>query len=161
MLIGFFYAVGTFVGAFVGGKCTDMYARRRARQNGGKFLPEWRLVLLLVPFVLGPAGLLMFGIGAQKKLHWAVLFVGFGCISIVPAASTIAMTYVMDSYFEVAAEGLLVVNGVKNVVAFGFSYGFTSWTDEVGYSKVRKTLPFSSSRQQERQISTSSMVILF
>ena len=140
ILTHYLIAVGTCIGAFVGGKCTDWVAQRSARRNGGKFLPEARLILLAVPFVLGPCGLLMFGIGAQKQMHWIVLFIGFGMISIVPAAPSIAMTYVMDSYFEVAAEGLLVVNGVKNTVAFAFSYGFIPWTSKVGYSTVFSSL---------------------
>jgi hypothetical protein len=93
-------------------------------------------VLLIIPVILGPCGLLMFGFGAERSLHWAVLYVGYGLISIVPAAASIAMTYVMDSYFEVAAEGLLVVNGIKNVVAYGFTYGFIPWTTKVGYETV-------------------------
>ncbi|KEF51967.1 uncharacterized protein A1O9_11957 [Exophiala aquamarina CBS 119918] len=131
-----FLSVGNFAGAIFGGKLTDVYARRRARRSGGKFVPESRLVLLIIPAILGPCGLLMFGFGAQKSLHWAVLYVGYGLISIVPAAASIAMTYVMDSYFEVAAEGLLVVNGIKNVAAYGFTYGFIPWTTSVGYETV-------------------------
>lgn len=135
------YLVGNFIGAIFGGKLTDIYARRHARNNGGKFLPESRLVLLIVPAILGPCGLLMFGFGAERSLHWAILYVGFGLISIVPAAASIAMTYVMDSYFEVAAEGLLVVNGIKNVVAYGFTYGFIPWTAKVGYATVGANSP--------------------
>ena len=128
--------VGNIVGAFVGGRLTDIYARGCARSNDGKFVPESRLVLLVIPALIGPAGLLMFGLGAERSLHWAILFVGYGFVSIVPAAASIAMTYVMDSYFEVAAEGLLVVNGMKNTAAFGFTYGFIPWTTQVGYGKV-------------------------
>ncbi|KAJ9626697.1 hypothetical protein H2204_009967 [Knufia peltigerae] len=132
--------LGILFGAFIGGKCTDWVARRAARRNHGKFTPESRLVLLVVPFVVGPCGLLMFGIGAQKRLHWIVLFIGYGMINVLPATASIAMTYVMDSYFEIAAEGLLVVNGVKNIVAFGFSYGFIPWSAKVGYTVVLGTM---------------------
>jgi len=115
---------------------TDVYAKYAARRNSGRFSPESRLVLLIIPALIGPAGLLMFGFGAQRQLHWLILFVGYGFINIVPAAATIAMTYVMDSYFEVAAECLLMVNGMKNVAAFGFTYGFIPWTTSVGYETV-------------------------
>jgi hypothetical protein len=48
---------------------------------------------------------------------------------------------------EVAAEGLLVVNGVKNVAAFGFTYGFIPWTASVGYETVSaETVHVLSSR---------------
>jgi hypothetical protein len=43
------------------------------------------------------------------------------------------MTYVSDCYFPVAPDALLMVNGLKNVVAFGFLYGVVPWVTEVGY----------------------------
>lgn len=43
------------------------------------------------------------------------------------------MTYVSDSYFPVAPDALLLVNGLKNIVAFGFLYGVVPWVMEVGY----------------------------
>jgi len=56
----------------------------------------------------------MFGLGAQNLSHWAVLFVGFGLINVgLTGVANIAMTYVMDSYFPAATEGLLVINGLK------------------------------------------------
>jgi hypothetical protein len=94
------------------------------------------LVLLVIPFVVGSAGLLMFGFGAEKGLHWMVLYVGYGFISISPAAANIAMTYVLDSYPEVALEGMLMVNGVKELVTFAFTYGFSHWYSKVGYAAV-------------------------
>jgi hypothetical protein len=36
---------------------------------------------------------------------------------------SISMGYVLDSYFEVVAKALLMVNGVKNVEGWGFTYG--------------------------------------
>jgi len=37
------------------------------------------------------------------------------------------MTYVSDCYLPVAPDALLLVNGLKNVVAFGFLYGIVPW----------------------------------
>jgi MFS family permease len=103
--------VGNLVGAFTGGHLTDVYARQSARRDSERFSPESRLVLLIIPALIVPAGLLMFGFGSERKLHWVVLFVGYGCINVVNGAASIAMTYVMDSYFEVVVECLLMVNG--------------------------------------------------
>ncbi|KIW87102.1 uncharacterized protein Z519_12213 [Cladophialophora bantiana CBS 173.52] len=128
--------IGNLVGAFFGGHLSDVYVRYVARRNGGQFSPEARLVLLCFGAVVCPVGLLMFGIGAERKWHWAVLYVGYGMMSVMPNLAVIAMTYSVDSYFEVASEALLVINGVKAVAAFGFSYGFIPWTAEAGYSSV-------------------------
>lgn len=82
----------------------------------------------------------MFGFGAQQKLHWSVLFIGYLFINVVNGVANIAMTYVMDSYFEVAAESLLLVNGMKNVAGWAFTYGFIPWTESVGYETVSDLL---------------------
>lgn len=116
---------------------TDVYTRYRARRNNGIFEPEYRLHFLIVPAICVPIGLLMFGFGAQREMHWAILFVGVGFINVgLTGVANIGMTYVMDSYFPVAADALLVVNGLKNVVGFGFSYGVVPWITESGYQKV-------------------------
>ena len=128
--------MGNLLGAFLGGYLTDIYARHSAKRNNGSFCPESRLVLLIFPSILVPTGLLMFGFGAQQKLHWVVLFIGYLFINVVNGVANIAMTYVMDSYFEVAAESLLLVNGMKNVAGWAFTYGFIPWTVSVGYDTV-------------------------
>lgn len=113
-----------------------MYVRHAARRNGGKFSPEDRLVLLCFGGVICPIGLLMFGIGAERQWHWAILYVGYGMMSAMPNLIIIAMTYSVDSYFEVASEALLLINGLKAVAAFGFTYGFIPWTTSAGYASV-------------------------
>jgi len=37
------------------------------------------------------------------------------------------MTYLSDCYLPVAPDALLLVNGLKNIVAFGFLYGIVPW----------------------------------
>ena len=102
----------------------------------GSFSSESRLVFLIFPSILVPTGLLMFGFGAQQKLHWSALFVGYAFINVVNGVANIGMTYMMDLYFEVAAESLLLVNGTKNVAGWAFTYGFIPWTENVGYRAV-------------------------
>ena len=47
-------------GAFCGGWLTDWIAERWARRNNGVFEPEFRLIALILPFLLVPVGLLMY-----------------------------------------------------------------------------------------------------
>lgn len=44
------------------------------------------------------------------------------------------MTYVSDCVLPVNADALLLVNGFKNMVAFGFLYGIVPWVEKVGYA---------------------------
>jgi hypothetical protein len=128
------------VGAFFGGQLSDLYVRYDARRRGGKFLPESRLMCLGFATVICPVGILLFGIGAQHHWHWAILYAAYGFVSVMPNIAIIAMTYSVDSYFEVASEILLLMNGLKAIGAFGFFYGFIPWTASVGYSAVSPTM---------------------
>ena len=120
---------------------TDIYVKYWARRHEGKFSPEARLVLLVAPALIVPAGLLMFGFGAQRKLHWAVIYIGYGGINYVTSVASITFTLVMDSYFEVAAEALLMINGGSKIIAWAFTYGFVPWTTSAGYERV--SAPYS------------------
>lgn len=52
--------IGNLLGSYCGGDFTDRLAKWHARRNNGVFEPEARLIALVVPFVLVPAGLLMY-----------------------------------------------------------------------------------------------------
>lgn len=53
--------IGNLIGSYCGGGFTDIIAQWQARRNNGVFEPEARLVALIIPFFLVPAGLLMYG----------------------------------------------------------------------------------------------------
>ncbi|KAF2400137.1 MFS general substrate transporter [Trichodelitschia bisporula] len=126
--------LGNVFGSVIGGWCVDRYSDWRARKNNGVFEPEMRLFLLILPALIVPAGCLVFGYGVGRSLHWTALFFGFGMISLgLVAVPIIGMTYVSDCYFPVASDALLLVNGLKNIVAFGFVYGVVPWVTGSGY----------------------------
>ena len=51
--------IGNLLGSYCGGGLTDKIAEWQARRNNGIFEPEARLIALVIPFVLVPAGILM------------------------------------------------------------------------------------------------------
>ena len=75
-LINIASILGNLVGSYSGGYLTDIWVQRLARKQGGVFRAETRLMLLILPAMVVPAGLLIFGLGAQFGVHWAVVFVG-------------------------------------------------------------------------------------
>ncbi|TKA64032.1 hypothetical protein B0A55_10129 [Friedmanniomyces simplex] len=117
--------IGNLVGAWLGGWVVDRYSDWRSKKNGGVFQPETRLHLLWIPAILVPAGCLAFG------------FFGYGMVAMGLTAVPVAtMTYVSDCYLPVNADALLLVNGLKNIVAFGFLYGVVPWITKTGYSNA-------------------------
>jgi len=54
--------VGAAIGAFWGGALTDRFVQWRTIKNNGIFEPESRLVALILPFFVVPAGVLMYAL---------------------------------------------------------------------------------------------------
>lgn len=61
-------------------------------------------------------------------------FFGYGMVAVgLTFVPVVTMTYVSDSYLPINADALMIVNGLKNIVAFGFLYGVLPWITEAGY----------------------------
>ncbi|OAA56241.1 Major facilitator superfamily domain, general substrate transporter [Niveomyces insectorum RCEF 264] len=127
--------LGNLLGGYAGGWLVDVFCDWRLRRhNNGVFEPESRLYLLVLPALITGAGCVLFGYGVQETLHWTSLFFGYGMVSFaLTAVPTITMAYVSDCLLPVNADALMLVNGSKNIVAFGFLYGIVPWVDKVGY----------------------------
>jgi MFS family permease len=129
--------LGNLIGAFTSGWVVDKYCNWRSTKNKGIFEAETRLLLLIIPVVIVPAGCILYGYGSQEALNWTTLFFGVGMISVgLTATPVITMVYVADAYLPVAPDALLLVNGLKNIAAFGFLYGLNPWVMAVGFVKM-------------------------
>jgi MFS family permease len=95
--------VGRTIGALIIGPLSDWSILYLARRNKGIYEPKMRIWVMapFVPFV--PAGAPMFGIGLNNGLSWPIVAVGYGLtgFSLNPVSS-IALTYITDSYTEVS-----------------------------------------------------------
>ena len=56
--------IGAIIGSIYGGPLSDWLILILSKRNNGVYEPEFRLYLCLLPAFLGPAGLLLYGIGA-------------------------------------------------------------------------------------------------
>jgi hypothetical protein len=119
----------------------DWWCTWRTKKNLGIYEPENRLYLVTIPLVLTTVGCIVFGYGVQKALSWVSLFFGYGMISVaLTAVPTITMAYVSDCALPINSDVLLLVNGLKNIVAFGFLYGVVPWVDKAGYANSFGTM---------------------
>ncbi|RSM02724.1 hypothetical protein CEP52_007797 [Fusarium oligoseptatum] len=134
--IGLFYlaaVVGVSIGCVLCSTTSDRMAVWFARRNGGIMEPEQRLWLCLVCIVAHPAGCLLYGIGAAYHLHWVGIAFGLGLISVtLPIGSALAFNYILDSYKEVAGEGLVTSILIRNLMGFAFSYSVVPMIENLG-----------------------------
>lgn len=118
-----------------------MWCRWRTKKYLGIYEPENRLNLVAIPLLLSTAGCVLFGYGMQNALSWLSLFFGYGMISVsLTALPTITLAYVSDCALPVNSDVLLLVNGLKNIVAFGFLYGVVPWVEDAGYVNAFGTM---------------------
>lgn len=109
--------IGATVGCFLSGWFSDIVSERLARRNHGIKEPEHRLWVALIPLALHPLGFLLYGIGATEQIHWVGLAFGIGLIALcLPMGSNIGLTYVIDSYKEVAGEAVVTVILIRNTM---------------------------------------------
>ncbi|KAJ6073339.1 polyamine transporter [Penicillium canescens] len=91
--------IGSILAFYVGGRLIDIVSTRSTARYGGVRKPEYRLPAIVIPGVVGPAGILIFGLCIANKTHWIGPAVGnamqaFG----VAAISNVAVTYSLDLY---------------------------------------------------------------
>jgi hypothetical protein len=105
--------IGNVVGCYSCGYLNDSLSKYSARRNKGVFEPEMRLPLIIIPALAGVGGLLMYGIGVAKGVHWIVPVIGDGLLGLaLTGFPSFAQPYVMDSYYPVATDAMIVSKGV-------------------------------------------------
>ncbi|CAH0027566.1 unnamed protein product [Clonostachys rhizophaga] len=125
-VVGLFYlanAIGVTIGCIISSFASDRLALWMAKRNGGVMEPEHRLWLCLIGLLAHPAGCFLYGLGAFNQIHWAGIAAGLCLISItLPLGSVLAFTYILDTYPEVAGEGLVSSILIRNLLGFAFGY---------------------------------------
>ena len=72
-------------------------------RNGGRREPEYRLPAIIIPAVIGPMGILIFGLCVAHKTSWPPIAVGYAMQGFgLTAVSNVAVTYAVDGYQPVS-----------------------------------------------------------
>jgi MFS family permease len=109
--------IGVSFGCYFSGWMSDQLADRLARRNKGIKEPEHRLWVAVIPLILHPAGCILYGVGAAHNIHWVGVAFGLALISCcMPMGSSVAFNYIIDSYGEVAGEGLVTAILFRNTI---------------------------------------------
>jgi len=134
--VGSVYAgpiIGAALASLWAGKVADWIALTLARRNNGIREAEQRLWVLAVSGIISAAGLVTWGVGAYHQVHWIGLVFGlgmltFGCVT----GGSIAVSYNVDCFKEIAGETMVSIMIIRNTIGFGFSYGITPWWTSQG-----------------------------
>lgn len=102
-------SIGAVAGFMAGGWLNDIVSHALTRRNGGVFEPEMRLLNMLVPGIITPVGLIMFGAGVTNHLHWIVPVIGdaFVCCGLA-ACGAVLQPYFLDSFLPVGTDAMIV-----------------------------------------------------
>lgn len=110
-----------------------MLSRSLRKRNGGVHKPEHRLPALIMPMLICPAGLFLFGYSVNSKYNYIVPAVGFAMqstgLTMVPS---VLLSYVVDSFPETSGEALVLINAGKNLIAFGLTLKAAPWLMKSG-----------------------------
>lgn len=77
------------------------------KANNGRREPEYRLPAIIIPAIIGPLGVLIFGLCVAHKTAWigpafGYSMQGFG----LTAVSNVVVTYAVDGYKEVCRKDI-------------------------------------------------------
>ena len=129
--------VGVIAAYPIAGPLTDWVSQYMRRRNGGIHEPEHRMLSLIFPFLICPPGLILFGymVAQGRTFYLAAIGLGMQASGIVMVPSVV-ISYVLDAYPATGSEALVIINAVKNLVAYGVSSASTKWLLHQGLEKM-------------------------
>ncbi|KAK6379067.1 hypothetical protein LTS17_006771 [Exophiala oligosperma] len=139
-MVGVSY-IAPLLGVFVGAAYTGIWGNRvtlaMARRRGGILESEYRLWLLTPAIVLLPFGLILWGVGSSRGIHWfGAVFAAF----VVSGASAISVqgmcNYCIESYRALSGEAIVTVILIRNTMSFAIGYGVTPWVQNLGHQNA-------------------------
>lgn len=117
--------IGVVVGAVFSGTASDWLTLKLARRNGGIMEAEYRLWPFTACLILVPCSLILWGVGAANGVHWFGLVFSMGMLACgTTFGVTLSINYLIDSYHDLSADGMVTVMLVRNTMSFAMSYGY-------------------------------------
>ncbi|KAI0125973.1 major facilitator superfamily domain-containing protein [Xylariales sp. AK1849] len=133
--------IGSLLGIPAGGQLADATADWFTRRNGGIRIPEMRLPAMMLCLLATPLGLVLFGVGIERKLHWMCPTIGLGLLNFsISQGTNVCLVYVIDAYRPIAGEVTLAIMGFKSLFGFLLSFYTNPWIDQVGYLQAYGTM---------------------
>ncbi|KAK6063278.1 major facilitator superfamily transporter [Seiridium cupressi] len=136
-LVNLAAAVGSFVAWPAAGPLVQSISYRLTRRNQGIRHAEYYLPAFILPVVASAASCILYGITAENKLHWILVYVSYFLNSFAYSASGVANTlWVTEALPRWAAPGLIVVGGVSYIISVSMSFSIQPWLDSQGFTMM-------------------------
>ncbi|RDB16631.1 Efflux pump vrtL [Hypsizygus marmoreus] len=128
--------LGIVLGSQISARYMDRIYKYYKAQNNGVGEPEFRLPSMVPGTFILPAGLLLVGWSAEKKVHsfftdFVIFLVGGGMVPLFQAIQT----YVVDAFTLHAASALAAVSCLRSLAGFGFPLFAPNMFKTLGYGK--------------------------
>ncbi|OTA99016.1 hypothetical protein M426DRAFT_16868 [Hypoxylon sp. CI-4A] len=128
--------IGAIIGAFISGPIADWIIKSMSRRNGGIYEPEFRLVLIVITFILGGMSFFGFGWSLQQQDPWIAPVIFYGLQYFSVGFMTIAVYgYLTDCHRDKAPEAFAAIN-LRNIYSFGMNYFISDWITTQGPKEV-------------------------
>ncbi|PHH92465.1 hypothetical protein CDD83_7318 [Cordyceps sp. RAO-2017] len=124
--------VGSVFGALYGGYFVDKAIVWFSKRNGGWFEPEMRLWLYPLPAVAMSAGLIIFGVSADRGAHFVIPSIGGALFAFAfGSVSDIATALVLDSFPDIVPQTFVAITFLRNAISMAGPFSVTPWLDHM------------------------------
>ncbi|KAK4244436.1 major facilitator superfamily domain-containing protein [Corynascus novoguineensis] len=114
---------------------SDRLAARLTRRNNSIREAEMRLGVMLPVVLIAPAGLIVYGLAAERNLHWVAYFAGVAMNNFAAYFFfTFTLAYAIDSHTANVSEMLIAMNLGKQAISFGMGLDLLQWVLQHGYA---------------------------
>ncbi|GAA5905387.1 hypothetical protein JCM6882_003145 [Rhodosporidiobolus microsporus] len=126
--------VASIPATVVAGPLTDWVGVWLARRNGGRFEPEFRLVLMIPMLILEVFGFMGWSLMTRNgSIPWIGPVFMYSLINAGQAiGATAIVAYIIDCHRGHTAEAMGVINLSKNLVLYGFTQFAANWVMDMG-----------------------------
>ncbi|KAI8712250.1 MFS domain-containing protein [Fusarium sp. LHS14.1] len=132
--------LGLLIGLPFGGYLSDLLFIRSATDGRGPS-PASRLPVALLGMLISPSGCLVLGYGLKHPDTWIQVCVGWAMLAFgLTASANVMLAYAVNTIPSRAGDIGVLVNFMKNTVAFGVSYASLPWMNGVGPVKQFATM---------------------
>ncbi|RMD45052.1 hypothetical protein DV735_g98, partial [Chaetothyriales sp. CBS 134920] len=129
--------VGIILGELLVGPLSDWLMNREHRHAAAMHRParlESRLIAALPGYVAAPAGVVIFGVTLQSRVHWIAPCIGFGVANFgLQVITTPLKTYCVDCTTSTAGSAMQLVNVVRQVISFTVPFWSPNLNNALGY----------------------------